>query len=160
MIGGAHRVCLLLGSNIRPEAHLKCAFDLLRGQVSIEKVSAIWKTPAVGTSGPDFLNVAVLATTDLSARELKENVLRPLESQLGRVRGADKNAARPIDLDIIIYDSLLLDPNLWRQAHRAVPVSEILPDYRSETGVLLKDAADLLAGTTPMTLIPGILDGV
>ncbi len=91
----------------------------------------------MGTTGPDFLNLALLVTTSLEAGELKEKVLRPLEAQLGRLRSADKNAPRPIDLDIIIFDDLLLDPNLLLYAHRAVPVAEILPDYRSSQGIPL-----------------------
>jgi hypothetical protein len=34
-----------------------------------------------------------------------------------------------------------LDPTLWHFAHRAVPVSEIQPDIRSEAGETLKEAA-------------------
>jgi 7,8-dihydro-6-hydroxymethylpterin-pyrophosphokinase len=60
---------------------------------------------------------------------------------MGRQRSEDKNAARPIDLDIILFDGLLLDPTLWHFAHRAVPVSEIQPEILSEAGEPLKDAA-------------------
>ena len=60
---------------------------------------------------------------------------------MGRVRTADKNAARPIDLDIILFDGLILDPTIWLFAHRAVPVAEILPDICSRAGRPLKEAA-------------------
>jgi len=57
----------------------------------------------------------------------------------------------PIDLE---HPSLLinscLDLNLWQYAYRAVPMAEILPDYQSETGEYLKDAALRLAHTTPI----------
>lgn len=156
MTGGIHRVCLLLGSNVRPEDNLKQAFDLLHSHVNIEKMSAVWKTPAVGTTGPDFLNAALLVRTNLTVQELRQSVLRPLEAKLGRVRGADKNAPRPIDLDIIIFDDLVIDLNLWSRAYCAVPVAEILPCLCSNEGVLLKDIANQLAATTPMTLMPDI----
>ena len=151
-------VCLLLGSNIWPEMNLKHALHMLRDQLGILKISSVWKTRAKGSPGPDFLNAAVLAETDLSADELKEDVLRPLETKLGRVRKADKNAPRTMDIDIIIFDGLLMDEDLWQQAYVAVPVSELLPDYISDNGMMLKDAAHLLAGVEPLTLMPGIFE--
>jgi 2-amino-4-hydroxy-6-hydroxymethyldihydropteridine diphosphokinase len=149
-----HQACLLLGSNLQPEKNLARSVDLLRKKVRVVQCSSVWETPSVGSAGPDFLNQALLITTSLEAVELKEKILRPLEAQLGRVRSADKNAPRPIDIDIIIFDDLLLDTNLWRYAHRAVPVAEILPDYRSSRGDTLKQVASELAETTPIRLKP------
>ena len=147
-----HLVCLLLGSNIQAENNLALGVDLLRSQVKIVRVSSVWETPAVGSLGPDFLNLAMLVTTALDAAMFKAQVIRPLEMQLGRVRSADKNAPRTIDIDLILFDNRLLDPNLWRFAHRAVPVAEILPDFRSEQGDLLKETASRLAETTQIRL--------
>jgi 2-amino-4-hydroxy-6-hydroxymethyldihydropteridine diphosphokinase len=152
-----HQACLLLGSNIQPENNLALGVDLLRKKVKIVQISSVWETPSVGSVGPDFLNLALLITTPLEAGDLKMKVLRPLEAQLGRLRSADKNAPRPIDLDIIIFDDQLLDPNLWRHAHRAVPVAEILPGYRSSTGDILSEVASRLAETTPIRLKLDIL---
>ncbi len=143
-----HQACLLLGSNIQPEANLSRAIALLENQVRILKISSVWETTSVGSGGPNFLNAALLAATSLEAAALKEKVLRPLEARLGRVRSADKNAPRTIDLDIILFDSRLLDPSLWQHAHRAVPVAELLPGYRSEEGETLQQAAARLAQTT------------
>ena len=158
MTAQEHQVCLLLGSNIQPEKNLAMGVDLLRSQVKIVRGSSVWETPAVGSAGPDFLNMALLVTTPLGAALFKEKVIRPLEMQLGRVRSADKNAPRTIDIDIILFDDQLLDPNLWRFAHRAVPVAEILPDLRSEQGELLKDIASRLTKTTQIRLRPDLLN--
>jgi 2-amino-4-hydroxy-6-hydroxymethyldihydropteridine diphosphokinase len=157
MTGEVHQACLLLGSNIQPEKNLTLGLDLLRLMVTISRLSSIWETPSVGISGPDFLNLAVLITTPMNARELKAQILRPLEIQLGRVRSANKNAPRTFDIDIILFDGQLLDPNLWRYAHRAVPVAEIMPDYLSSRGDTLKDAASELAKTAPIHLRQDIL---
>jgi 2-amino-4-hydroxy-6-hydroxymethyldihydropteridine diphosphokinase len=154
-----HQVCLLLGSNIQPEKSLAQAIRLLRQKVNILRSSSVWESAPVGTTGPDFLNLALLVTTSLDAGELKEKVLRPLEAQLGRLRSTDKNAPRTIDLDIILFDDLLVDPNLFLYAHRAVPVAEILPDYRSSQGVTLGEVASELARTTPIRLKPDVLVG-
>jgi 2-amino-4-hydroxy-6-hydroxymethyldihydropteridine diphosphokinase len=125
--------------------------------VTISRRSSVWETPSVGSSGPDFLNLAVLITTPLKADELIAQVLRPLEKQLGRVRSANKNAPRTFDADIILFDNRLLDQNLWRYAHRAIPVSEVLPDYPSSQGDTLKDVASELAKTAHIHLRPDVL---
>ena len=44
--------------------------------------------------------------------DLKKLVLHPIENKLGRVRTRDKYLPRTIDLDIIIFDSEVVDPNL------------------------------------------------
>jgi len=152
-----HQACLLLGSNILPEKNLTLGLNLLRNMATISRLSSVWETPSVGSSGPDFLNLAVLITTQLKASELKAQVLRPLEKQLGRVRSANKNAPRTFDIDIILFDGQLLDPNLWVYAHRAVPVAEILPDYRSDQGKLLKEVAHGLAEMNPIRLKRDVL---
>ena len=77
-------------------------------------------------------------------------MLHPLEAQLAHVRTRDKNSPRTIDIDILLFDQQLQDLNLWHYAYRAVPLAQILPDYQSETGEYLKDAASRLAQTTPI----------
>lgn len=143
-----HRVCLLLGSNIQPEKNLPLAVGLLRKQLTILQISSVWESQAVGSDSANILNAALLALTSLEAEALKEQVLHPLEAQLGRVRTRDKNSPRTIDLDILLFDQQLLELNLWQSAYRAVPMAEVLPDYKSETGEFLKDAALRLAQTT------------
>ncbi len=134
-----HQTCLLLGSNIEPGSNLTRSFNLLQEHMTILQTSSVWESEAIGSDGPNFLNAAVLAMTTFDAEDLKIAVLRPLEAQLGRVRTKDKNAARTIDVDIIVFDQVLMDDSLWQYAHVAVPVSEILPEFHSETGNSLKD---------------------
>ena len=63
-------------------------------------------------------------------------ILQAIELQFGRVRTA-KNAARTLDLDLLLYDDLILNsPNLTiphpRMSERAfvlVPLAEIAPDW-------------------------------
>jgi 2-amino-4-hydroxy-6-hydroxymethyldihydropteridine diphosphokinase len=146
------QVCLLLGSNIRPEYNLPLAVSLLRKQLTILQISSVWESAAVGGDGPNFLNAAILAISHWDALSLKQGVLLPLEAQLGRVRTGDKNSPRPIDLDIIFFDQQLLDPTLWNFSHRAVPVSEVLPDNSLGTEKSLKETATRLISTDPVRL--------
>ncbi len=104
-----HQVCLLLGSNIQPELNLPLAVATLRRQLSILQVSRVWESPPEGAGGPNFLNAALLARTPHDQVILKSEILTPLEARMGRVRSADKNAPRPIDLDIILFDGQIMD---------------------------------------------------
>jgi 2-amino-4-hydroxy-6-hydroxymethyldihydropteridine diphosphokinase len=147
-----HHTCLLLGSNIEPEQNIPRAVDLLGEKLTILQISSVWESASMECCYPDFLNLAVLVSSPWDAPLLKRQVLRPLESQMGRVRTADKNASRPIDIDIILCDGILLDSTLWQYAHRAVPVAELFPDYHSKDGDSLKDVATRLAQSTPVQI--------
>jgi 2-amino-4-hydroxy-6-hydroxymethyldihydropteridine diphosphokinase len=139
----SHEAFIGIGSNIDPERNLPRALQLLSECVDLKEVSTAWKTPPVGTNGPYFLNAAVWVASDLPSDDLKEHILCQIEAGLGRVRTSDKNAPRPIDLDIIIYDGILLDQNLWNYAHLAVPMSELIPNYQHPvTGEKLVIAAE------------------
>ncbi len=125
-----HIAYIGLGSNIEPEVNLRRAIAALHAHGSLLSVSSAWKSAPVGTTGPDFLNAAVKFATPFSPEELKSEVLRPIENELGRVRGSDLFAPRTIDLDILIFDHQELDPDIWNYAYLALPLSEILPNHR------------------------------
>lgn len=123
-----HQAYISLGSNIEPRENLLEAMRLLRERVTVNAFSAIWETDAVGSSGPRFLNAAAWISTPLSAEELKSGVLSDIENTLGRVRTADKYAARTIDLDITVFDEQVIDGNLWIRDFLALPLAELRPD--------------------------------
>ena len=145
-----HLICLLLGSNIEPEVNLPLSVSLLQSHVTVLQTSSVWESHAVGSDGPNFLNAAVVALTPLDADSLKEDVLGPLELEMGRIRTEDKNSPRTIDIDLILFDQQLLDWELWEYGHLAVPIAEVLPDYQSKSGEYLKDVASNLSYSTPI----------
>lgn len=147
-----HQACILLGSNIEPERNIPEAVELLLDKLTVLQASSIWESASVDCCYPNYLNMALLVMTELDAEQLKQQVLRPLEDHMGRVRTEDKNASRTIDFDIILFDGDVLDPALWQHAHRAIPVSELVPDYRAASGETLKAIATRLAQTTPIQL--------
>jgi 2-amino-4-hydroxy-6-hydroxymethyldihydropteridine diphosphokinase/dihydroneopterin aldolase/2-amino-4-hydroxy-6-hydroxymethyldihydropteridine diphosphokinase len=137
-----HTATILLGSNIDAELNLTRAIQTLENVCGIIATSKIWLTKAVGSGGPDFLNQAVLIQTELDFENLKNNTLQSIEKQLGRVRTADKYAARTIDLDVIIFDNQVMDPAVWTQCFIASPVSDLHPELQSPTnGSTLLDVA-------------------
>ncbi len=127
------RAVIAVGSNIQPEKYIPAAISLLADKVSLLAVSAVYETPPVGAPGtPPFLNMAVLVATDLAPPELRERVLQPIEQTLERVRHADPNAPRTIDLDLVLYAGrgyTYQAPDVIKYAHVAIPVADVVPDW-------------------------------
>ncbi len=137
-----HTATILLGSNIDAELNLTRAIQALEKECRIISTSKIWLTKAVGSSGPDFLNQAVSIRTKLDFDNLKNNTLRSIEQQHGRVRTADKYADRTIDLDVIIFDNQVMDPAIWTHCFIASPLSDLHPELQSPVnGTTLLDIA-------------------
>lgn len=135
-----------LGTNIEPERNLVRALELLRQSVDILAVSSVWETPPVGSDGPHYLNMAVLVRTHLTPEVVKDKIIHDIETRLGRVRSADKNSPRTIDLDILIADGNLMEPMLWERFYEAVPLAELIPDYTNPaSGESLAGAAARLS---------------
>lgn len=131
------RAFVAIGSNIQAKTNILAALHLLRTRVHFLKVSNFYQTEAEGTrSYEPFVNGVISFETDLPPREVKYSLLRGIECALGRVRSSDKNAPRPIDLDLIIYgeeviqsDELVLpDPEIYTRPFVAFPLLEIAPD--------------------------------
>jgi 2-amino-4-hydroxy-6-hydroxymethyldihydropteridine diphosphokinase len=156
-----HRVYIALGSNIEPEQNLREAIRQLAARCTLLAVSPVYQTRPVGkTDQPDFMNAAALIETELEPAALKAQVLQEIERTLGRVRSADKNAPRTIDLDITLYSDQVLDlgqrhipdPDLLRYPHIAVPMSDLAPQYvHPESGEKLQEIAERMpsAGLVP-----------
>jgi 2-amino-4-hydroxy-6-hydroxymethyldihydropteridine diphosphokinase len=152
-----HQVFLGLGSNIAPEENLPRALAQLRRSLQVGDLSSVWETPPVGGRGPNFLNAVARVYTRLPADELRNEILRPIETGLGRVRGPDPNAPRPIDLDILIIDGQVLEPEIWEQAYWSVPLAELIPTFeRPGNGETLAQAARRLAQSTTIHPRPDV----
>jgi 2-amino-4-hydroxy-6-hydroxymethyldihydropteridine diphosphokinase len=142
---------LSLGSNIEPERNLLAALTHLAQFGQVRAVSTVWETLPVGFSDqPNFLNAAVLLETRLSAETLREEVIASIETKLGRVRTANKNAPRTIDIDIMLFNGDIIqmdkrhipDPEVLERPFVAISLAEIAPDYvHPETNQALKDIA-------------------
>lgn len=142
---GEHQAYLCLGSNIEPVENMHRAIQLLAERTGLLGLSTCWESQAVGSDGPNFLNIGALVRTSLDAAALKERVLGNIEKELGRVRGADKYAPRTMDIDIVIFDGLVLDPEIWRRAYLVLIFGEMLPELRHPvSGETLAEMANRL----------------
>ena len=146
-----------LGSNIEPEKNLPGSLGLLHRHVTIYAFSVVWETPSIGEAGPNFLNAVIHVGSDLQPEELKYQVLRPVEAQLGRVRTSDKYAPRPIDIDILVVNGKVYIEDVWDYAYLAVPLSELLPNLtHPKSGKSLASVAEHLRYTTKIRPRPDI----
>lgn len=127
---------LSLGSNIEPEKNILEAMKLLSRHVRILKVSTVYLTePLFHKTQPKYYDCVIEIETDIQPHELKFQVLRAVEEQLGRRRTKDKYASRTIDIDILLYGEMRLktkeliipDPEIQKRAFLAIPLSEIEP---------------------------------
>ena len=162
-----NEVLISLGSNIDKETNLPTAIARLAAEpgLTVTAVSAVLETPAIGPDGsatdqPAYHNAALRACTTLSLPEVRA-LLRTIEADMGRVRGPDKFAPRPIDLDLAYYgdphlavttgelpggSSLPLDGDALRHAHIALPLAEVAPDWvHPQTGATLAALAAAFA---------------
>lgn len=101
---------LSLGSNLDPERHLRVAIDALRARFDAVRVSTVYRFPAVGYDGADFLNAAASIQTDLSPQALNA-WLHALEDAHGRDRSGPRYSDRTLDIDIVLYDDLVAEGN-------------------------------------------------
>jgi len=102
------RAWLSLGSNIDAEAHLRAAADALRARFAAVQFSPVYRSPAVGFDGPDFLNAAAGIDSDLDALAL-DAWLHALEDAHGRRRDVPRFSSRTLDIDLLLYDGLVRD---------------------------------------------------
>jgi len=122
-----NRAVLGLGSNIDPEENIRKAIEIISGEVSLIKTSSFVEPEPVGFKEQrSFINGALLIETPLGAFELKRR-LREIESGLGRVRTANKNGPRTIDLDILVWNGEVVDADVYERGFLRDSIIELLP---------------------------------
>ena len=107
----AHSIYLGLGSNLGDrQVTLAQAIAALRRIFEVEALSSAYETePLHLVDQPSFINLVVRASTDLTPREVLD-ALKRIERDLGRSGEAEvRYGPRPIDIDLLLYDELILD---------------------------------------------------
>ena len=98
---------LSLGSNLEPESNLIAAAAALRARFGEVTFSPVYRVPAVGFEGPDFLNAGAMLETDLDPVAL-DAWLHALEDTQGRRRDVPRFSSRTLDIDVVFYDDVVM----------------------------------------------------
>ncbi len=124
-----------LGSNVDREANIQKAIRVMRVEFGELRLSPVYSSVAVGFDGDDFLNLVVGIETELTVQAVMAK-FRSIEDDLGRDRSKPRYSPRPIDLDMLIFDDLILDEDgiqiprreILRNAFVLKPLQDLIPD--------------------------------
>jgi len=130
-------IYISLGSNVEREYHvqqglkaLAVAFNLPFEQLLL---SSLFESEAVGFSGNAFYNMVIGIKTSLSVEQVAIK-LRNIEFNHGRTNDAKKFSPRTLDLDLLLYDDLIIDSpaqlprnEINKNAFVLWPLSEVAP---------------------------------
>ena len=129
---------IALGANLGdPAATVNAAFAALAElpHSTLTARSALYRTAPVGIlDQPEFVNAAARITTQLAPEALLDQLLA-IEQRFGRIR-AERNGPRTLDLDILLYDDLVIEtprltlphPRLHLRAFVLYPLADLAPD--------------------------------
>lgn len=131
---------IALGANLsnRKAAFIKALENLDSRGVAVRAVSGLWQSPSwpPGKGHPDYLN-AVAEVGYSGAPESLLDILHAVEADFGRVR-SERNAPRPMDLDILDFGGVRLDserlilphPRMLSRGFVLFPLSQVAPTWR------------------------------
>lgn len=118
--------CIIgIGSNILAEINIPAMLKLLAEDFEIVQVSKMVQTKPIGiTDQADYTNGAVRIRTQLSLNELSV-YLKNLEDRMGRDRNQQRFGPRNIDLDILIWNNEVIDPDYYTREFLRNSASEL-----------------------------------
>ena len=124
-----------LGSNIDPENNLRLGLGELRDRFGELETSAVYRSKAVGFEGEDFLNLVAGFESDASPLAICE-AIELIHNLVGRDPNSGKWESRPLDIDLLLYNDLVIDEQPVR-----VPRKDLL-----EYSFVLRPMAELAPG--------------
>ena len=100
---------------------------------SLFQTSSFYKSAAIESSGPDYINAVLSLETRLTAPELLKELFK-IEKNHGRERPF-WNAPRTLDLDLLLYGSATIQseflqvphPRMYQRAFVLLPLQEVAP---------------------------------
>ncbi|MEG5059617.1 2-amino-4-hydroxy-6-hydroxymethyldihydropteridine diphosphokinase [Microcoleus sp. A2-C5] len=132
------KCAIALGSNLGDSlATLKSAIATLNNtpEITVNSYSSWYQTAPVGPPQPDYINACAILEVALEPEQLLATLLE-IEIKFNRIR-REKWGPRTLDLDLLLYDDLILDtptltlphPRMTERAFVLVPLAEIAPDW-------------------------------
>jgi 2-amino-4-hydroxy-6-hydroxymethyldihydropteridine diphosphokinase len=124
-----------IGSNLYAEKNMILVKDHLDLLFDVT-YSSIYKTPAEGFVGEDFLNRVCKFETEMNPYEIRR-ILKEIEKDMGRTIDQKGMSNRVIDLDLILYGDFEINdleleiPSADIEKYKFVlePLAEIAPNF-------------------------------
>ena len=124
-----------LGSNINAEAHIRACIRELEERFDTVSFSPAYASTSVGFDGDDFINLVARVETEMHPLALRR-YLRDLEDRYGRKRNVPKFSDRSLDVDVLLYDDLVVfsplleipRAEIMKFAHVLKPLAELDPE--------------------------------
>jgi 2-amino-4-hydroxy-6-hydroxymethyldihydropteridine diphosphokinase len=156
-----NKVYISLGSNKGDKfKNLQRAIDCIHEQIGqIKQISKVYKSPAFGFEGDDFLNTCLILETEFKPKKLLKKLLL-IEKDLGRTRAKDNGyQSRIIDLDIIFYEDEIIEtkslviphPEMHKRRFVLQPLNNLSAQFRHP--LFDKDVSGLLEECQDKTVL-------
>jgi 2-amino-4-hydroxy-6-hydroxymethyldihydropteridine diphosphokinase len=127
------QIYISLGTNIEREHYLQKGLNALAAVFKELTLSSLYESDPIGFVGNAFYNMVIGANTMLSVNEVAK-ILREVEFAHGRLLNAKKFSPRTLDLDLLLYDDLVLNQpvqiprdEITKNAFVLWPLAEIAP---------------------------------
>ena len=130
------RVYVGVGSNIDARRNIRLGIDALRKRFGQLIISPVYESEPVGCSGKNFHNLVIGFNSNETWEEIAA-VLHEIEAGFGRNQVGEPMSSRTLDLDLLLYDDLVIDdghvqlprPDVLQYAFVLRPLAEIAGDY-------------------------------
>ena len=114
------RIYISLGSNIERELNTREGIKALRERFGELEMSTVYESEAVGFDGDAFYNMVIACDVNEDVHSANQS-LRDIEDANGRDRAGPRFSSRTLDLDLLLYDDLIL-----KEDNLKLPREEIL----------------------------------
>lgn len=129
------QIFISLGSNIDKAHNVRQGVAAIQDIVKNIAVSDVFESESVGFDGSNFYNLVCGGETSLSVDEVCQR-LRQIEVDNGRDRSAKKFSSRTLDLDLLVYDDLIVESpaqlprhEIDKNAFVLWPLAQIAPEF-------------------------------
>lgn len=130
-------IYISLGSNINREQNTRAGIAALKRAFGELNLSSVYESDAVGFDGDAFYNMVISCEVETPVHETNQ-ILRDIEDANGRDRSGPKFSSRTLDLDLLLYDDLVLNEKglklprgeILKNAFVLWPLAEIAPQLK------------------------------
>lgn len=128
-----NQIYISVGSNIDRVKHTCAGLDAMQASFGELRLSSVYESEAVGFDGSPFYNLVVAAKTNMGIADTVAT-LKGIERDNGRVSTEKKFAPRTLDLDLLLFNSVVTQTpielpraEILYNAFVLLPLAELAP---------------------------------